>query len=157
MKEKSLVILVAGLLIVLFGAGLIFKNDILDFISRNQIKTESKDLISNAEKQIRNDFNYTENGLDYQFTLLEFGSVGCVMCKQMEPVLEEIRQAKEQKINVVFLHTMKPENLGLMKYFGISAIPMQILLDKNGKEFFRNYGVISASEIYAEIKKTQIN
>jgi thioredoxin 1 len=65
----------------------------------------------------------------------------------MEPVLEEIRNLEKPKVNVVFLNIMQPENLSIMKYYGISAIPMQILLDKQGKEFFRHYGFISTEEL----------
>jgi thioredoxin 1 len=68
----------------------------------------------------------------------------------MEPVLEEIKNSVKPKINVVFLNIMHPENLSMMKYFGISAVPMQILLDKNGKEFFRNYGFISTEELHTK-------
>jgi thioredoxin 1 len=65
----------------------------------------------------------------------------------MEPVLEEIRNLEKPKVNVVFLNIMQPENLLMMKYYGISAIPMQIILDKQGREFYRHYGFISADEL----------
>jgi thioredoxin 1 len=48
---------------------------------------------------------------------------------------------------------MKPENLPWMKYYGISAVPMQILLDKQGNEFFRHYGFISAEELFSKLKR----
>ena len=95
-------------------------------------------------------YNYTKNGKSFEFTLLEFGSTGCVLCKKMEPVLDEIRNNDKINANVVFLYIMKPDNLPLMKYYGISAVPMQILLDKQGREFFRNYGFISADDLIAK-------
>jgi len=43
---------------------------------------------------------------------------------------------------VVFLNILKPENQLLMKYYGIAVIPTQVLLDKEGEEFFRHSGFI---------------
>lgn len=34
-----------------------------------------------------------------------------------------------------------------MKYFGVAAIPTQVLLDKEGKEFFRHSGYYSTEEL----------
>ena len=111
---------------------------------KEQSGTENKLIV---EKLIDSKYNYTKNNQNYDFTLIEFGSTGCTICKQMEPVLEEIRKTEKPKVNVVFLNIMHPENLSMMKYFGISAVPMQILLDKSGKEFYRHYGFISAEEL----------
>ena len=103
-----------------------------------------------VEKQVDEKFNYLQNKQIFEFTLLEFGSTGCTICKQMEPVLEEMRKLENPKVNVVFFNIMHPENLAMMKYYGISAVPMQILLDKSGKEFFRHYGFISAEDLHAK-------
>jgi len=46
------------------------------------------------------------------------------------------------KLNVVFLNILKPENQLLMKYYGIAVISTQVLLDKEGEEFFRHSGFI---------------
>ena len=151
MKQKYLSILIVCLVVFVLIAGYIFKGKLNSFIGESLSKTGSKDELEFATKMIQEHYNYIDNKLDYQYTLLEFSSSGCSMCKQMEPVLEEIRNAKEKKINVVFLHIMKPENLPLMKFYGISATPMQILLDKYGKEVFRHYGVISSNEIYQRL------
>jgi thioredoxin 1 len=69
----------------------------------------------------------------------------------MEPVLEEIRNLEKPKVNVVFLNIMQPENLPIMKYYGISAIPMQIILNKQGTEFYRHYGFITAIDLISKI------
>ncbi len=105
-----------------------------------------------AEKFINKEYNYKNNGEDFEFTLLEFGSSGCAICKQMEPVLEKIKQSDKFKVKVVFLHIMKPENQDIMKYYGISAVPMQILLDVEGNEFFRHYGFIPVHELLVKLE-----
>ena len=123
------------------------KGKLNDLISEKMQQEVSAENLVSAEEQIQTKYNYSENKQNYDFTLLEFSSTDCAICKQMEPVLEEVKHSKKVKVNVVFLHIMKPENLDLMKYYGISAVPMQILLDNQGKEFFRHYGYISTSEL----------
>jgi thioredoxin 1 len=115
---------------------------------KEQAGTEATLLV---EKQMDAKYNYLQNKQNFEFTLLEFGSTGCTVCKQMEPVLEEMRKLEKPKVNVIFLNIMHPENLSMMKYFGISAVPMQILLDKQGKEFFRHYGFISVEKLNQEL------
>ena len=136
-------ILLVGMLLI----ALLNKDKLNNYISREMQKQTEADLRSNVEEFIQQNYNFLNNEQEFDFTLLEFSSTGCVMCKQMETVLEEIKVSKKAKVNVVFLHIMKAENQDLMKYFGISAVPMQILLDKKGKEFFRHYGVISTADL----------
>ena len=142
------------ILIFAFAALLIFaylqKDKLNNVISNKMIEEAGVGNIDSAEEFIQKEYNYQLNKGGFDYTLLEFSSTGCTICEQMEPVLEEIRNSEAVKVNVVFLHIMKPENLGLMKYYGISAVPMQILLDKQGKEFFRHYGFISANELLSK-------
>lgn len=141
------------MLLVLLLFGYLQKDKLNSYISnemQQQVSTETK---TSVEEQIHSKYNYQQNGSNYNFTLIEFGSSGCAICKQMEPVLENLRNEKSSKINVVFMHIMKPENLPWMKYYGISAVPMQILLDKQGNEFFRHYGFISAEELLSKLKR----
>ena len=148
-KKLKPYILITGFLVVLLIA-FASKKRMNNFISETMQKQVSNELADTAEQLIQRKYNYDKNGLNYDFTFLEFSSTGCPVCKQMEPVLEEVRNSQIVKMNVVFLHIMKSENLDLMKYYGISAVPMQILLDKQGKEFFRHYGYISANDILAK-------
>ncbi len=147
MFKRNLLILLIPLLFGFIILGYFQKDRINAFISgamQQEVNSETK---LSVEDKIEEEYNYSKNGKSYDFTLLEFGSTGCTMCKQMKPILEEIKGWKNRKVNVVFMHIMKAENLSWMKYYGISAVPMQILLDNQGKEFFRHYGVISASDI----------
>ena len=138
-----LAVLLAGLLII----GFLGKNTLNNFISQKMKEQAGVETTLSVEKQVDEKYNYLQNKQIFDFTLLEFGSTGCTVCKKMEPVLEEMCKLEQPKVNVVFLNIMQPENLPMMKYFGISAVPMQILLDKQGKEFFRNYGFISAEDL----------
>lgn len=145
--KKIWSIILAVLLLVLLIFGFLSRTTLNNFISQKMKEQVGNETTLLVEKQIEMKYNYLQNKQNFEFTLLEFGSTGCTVCKQMEPVLEEMRKLKKPKVNVIFLNIMHPENLSMMKYFGISAVPMQILLDKTGKEFFRNYGFISVEKL----------
>ncbi len=147
MTRKIIIWVVFGGMAVLMVIGFVKKDSMNRYISRLMKLEAATDIEFDGKAMIDSLYNYSKNGQSYEITLLEFGSTGCVLCKKMEPVLDEIRKSEKIKTNVVFLHIMKQENLPLMKYYGISAVPMQILLDKQGNEFFRNYGFISADEL----------
>lgn len=150
MLKKNLLVV----LLVLFEVLLIFavfnKNKLNNYIAQKIQKNTTREVVISVEELITKNYNYLDSSLNYGFTFLEFSSSGCVICKQMEPVLKEMQDLEEVKVNVVFLHIMKPENQEFLKYFGISAVAMQILLDKKGKEFFRHYGFISATDLEAK-------
>jgi thioredoxin 1 len=149
--KKILPFLLLALLLGLLVIGFLSRTTLNNFISKKMKEQTGEEAAVAVEKQIDAKYNYLRNKQNFEFTLLEFGSTGCTVCKQMEPVLEEMRKLEDPKLNVVFLNIMHPENLSMMKYFGISAVPMQILLDKTGKEFFRNYGFISVEKLNKEL------
>ncbi len=148
--KKIVPFIIAVFLVILLIAGFLSRTTLNNFISKKMKEQAGATTILSVETQLDSAYNYTQNGKSFDFTLIEFGSTGCTVCKQMEPVLEEVRKFENPKVNVVFLNIMHPENLAMMKYFGISAVPMQILLDKTGKEFFRHYGFISAADLVAK-------
>lgn len=150
MAKKILIWIVFGSMAVLLILGYFNKNSLNDFISKQMKAQAETETILSSKELINSKYNYSENGKNYEYTLLEFGSTGCAICKQMEDELEKIRKSNLENINVVFLNTIHPENQNMVKYFGIAAIPMQVLLDKSGKEFFKNYGFISAEDLIAK-------
>jgi thioredoxin 1 len=149
-RKNSLWIVFGGMAVLLFAAFLL-KGALNDLISVNMAKSTSEETLVSVKEIIDSNYNYSKNGMDYEYTLLEFGSTGCAVCKQMETEIGKVKASKSSKINVIFLNTNHPENQEFVKYFGISAIPMQVILDKTGAEFFKHYGFISAEEL---IKKT---
>ena len=84
-------------------------------------------------------------------TFVELGSVNCIPCKQMKPVMAEIEKTYGDKIQVVF-HDVNVERQWSSTY-KIKLIPTQVFLDKNGKEFFRHEGFYPASEIKKLVDK----
>ena len=147
MKKQNLPVILLSLLIVLLLLGYFTKDTLNQFISEKMRESAGTEVVLSGEQWVDSLFNYTESGEDFEFTLLQFKSNGCTICKQMEPILEEIKNAPEIKVNVVEMNVMNPNSQNVMKYFGISAVPTQIVLNKEGAELFRNYGFIAASEL----------
>jgi len=117
-------------------------------MQRFQDKTEAQ-LLADS---IKTWFDYTKNDSTYRYTFLEFGNKGCISCKKMEQVMEEIKDKYPRKVNVRFINVTRPESQKLTQYFGISTIPTQVILDKHGKEIFRHSGYIPAEELEKQFK-----
>jgi thioredoxin 1 len=80
-------------------------------------------------------------------TFVELGSVNCIPCKQMQPVMKEIEEKYKGKVEVIFYDVWKKENKDKATFYKIKLIPTQVFLDANGKEFFRHEGFYPAKEI----------
>ena len=78
-------------------------------------------------------------------TFVELGSVNCIPCKAMQPVMKAIEENFGDQIYVVF-HDVKKEP-SLVKKFNIGLIPTQVFLDEHGKEFHRHEGFYPEAEI----------
>lgn len=152
MAKKILIWLLLGLMAILLISAFLSKNILNDFVSEKMKSMVDTETIITAEAQLESKYNYSKNGLNYDFTLLEFGATGCTICKRMESELEQVKKSTTN-INVVFVNTMFPDNQKLVKYLGIAAIPMQVILDKNGKQIFKHYGFISAEALISKTVK----
>ena len=142
------ILLFALILMVAF----LFKDKMNDFISVKMKEQAGSEVVLSGEAWVDSLFNYEKNREPYHYSLLEFKSAGCTVCKQMEAELEKIRQSEENRVNVVVINIMNRNSQNLMKYFGISAVPTQIILDKTGNEIFRNYGFITAEKLKSRIE-----
>lgn len=142
---------------ILLIIGFLGRTTLNNFISLKMKEQNNAETTLSVEKQIDEKYNYSKNGQDYEITLFEFGSTGCTICKQMETELDKIRKSKSGKINVIFLNTSYTENQNFVKFYGISAIPMQVMLDKNGVESFKHYGFITAGELMEKALEMSLN
>ncbi len=80
-------------------------------------------------------------------TFIELGSVNCIPCKQMQPVMKAIEEKYGEQIDVVFYDVWKPEQKKYAQKYGIKLIPTQVFLDESGKEFHRHEGFYPENEI----------
>jgi thioredoxin 1 len=83
--------------------------------------------------------------------MLEIGSVGCIPCDNMKPVMEKLRANYNGKLEVLFIDVRNDKENP--RRFGVTVIPTQVFLDKNGKEFHRHIGYYGYEEIEPVLKK----
>jgi thioredoxin 1 len=86
-------------------------------------------------------------------TFVELGSVKCIPCRQMQPVMAAIEKKYGEQIKVVFYDVWKPEQEQYAEQYTIKLIPTQVFLDKDGKEFFRHEGFYPEAEIDKLLQK----
>jgi len=86
-----------------------------------------------------------------RIVMLELGSVGCIPCEQMKPVMQKLRDSYKEKLEVIFIDVWQDNKTG--RRFGVRMIPTQVFLDKDGKEFHRHLGFYAYEEIVAVLKK----
>ena len=86
-------------------------------------------------------------------TFVELGSVNCIPCRQMQPVMKAIEKKYGDQVKVVFYDVWKPEQKKYAEQYGIKLIPTQVFLDVTGKEFFRHEGYYPEAEIDKLLQK----
>jgi len=100
--------------------------------------------------------NKTDIGIDktkYKVTFIELGSVRCIPCKQMQPIMKSIEEKYGKQVKVVFYDVWTESGAPYGKQYGIEAIPTQVFLDKDGKEFFRHLGFFAEEELIKVLKQ----
>jgi len=84
-------------------------------------------------------------GGDAKITFIELGSVTCIPCKQMKPVMESIEKRYAGQVKVVFYDVWKDKRPA--EQYKIRLIPTQVFLDKDGRELLRHEGFFAEAEI----------
>ncbi len=89
----------------------------------------------------------------YKVTFIELGSVRCIPCQQMQPVMKSIEEKYGKDVKVVFHDVWTEAGAPYAKQYGIEAIPTQVFLDKDGKEFFRHVGYFPEEELVTVLQQ----
>lgn len=80
--------------------------------------------------------------------LLDIGSTRCIPCKEMAPILKELKETYREKLDVAFIDLL--EDSSAAETYGITTMPTQIFFDASGKELFRHEGFFSRQEILSK-------
>ena len=83
--------------------------------------------------------------------LVDLGSTTCLPCKQLAPILAEMKTEFRGKVSVEFIDVTK--NVPAADQYKINVIPTQIFFDKDGKEVFRHEGFYPKADILAQLAK----
>ena len=82
-------------------------------------------------------------------TFVELGSVGCIPCRMMQPIMREIEGTYSGQVRVVFHDVWTEEGKPFVKKYGVRVIPTQVFLDAKGVEYFRHEGFFPREQLVA--------
>jgi thioredoxin 1 len=83
--------------------------------------------------------------------LVDLGAGKCIPCKQMAPILEELKKEYAGRMEVEFIDVWKNPDAG--KAYGVEMIPTQIFYDASGTELFRHTGFFGREDILGKWKE----
>ena len=154
LRFKTVMSSIFILLAILFLVALfVFKGSMNTLISKKMKEQAGETIQKSMAMFVDSAYNYQNNNEGYTITFLEFGATGCISCRMMEKVMEEVKTRYPSEIKVNFINILLPSNRDWMNYFGIAAIPTQVLLDVSGKEVFRHTGYFTTAELEKEFVK----
>ncbi|MFC1501603.1 thioredoxin family protein [Elusimicrobiota bacterium] len=90
-------------------------------------------------------------------TFIELGSVKCIPCKAMQPIMDEVEKEYGDQVEVIFYDVWTEKGEPYAKKYKIRAIPTQVFLDKNGEEYFRHMGFFPKKEIIKVLKEQGVD
>ncbi|MBT8253432.1 MAG: thioredoxin [Flavobacteriaceae bacterium] len=85
--------------------------------------------------------------------LIDFYAEWCGPCKLMSPVLKAVKEELGESVNVIKIDVDK--NRSIAGRFKIRGVPT-FLIFKNGKQTWRQSGIISKEELISKLKLTHV-
>jgi thioredoxin 1 len=83
--------------------------------------------------------------------VVDVGSDKCKACKELAPILEELKKEFTGRATVDFIDAWKEPKAA--EPYQVRVIPTQIFFDKDGKEVYRHEGFLSEDEIVRRFKE----
>ncbi|MCK5078258.1 MAG: thioredoxin family protein, partial [Calditrichia bacterium] len=119
----------------------------------NEQATNTNNVKNSNLVEENNEVKSAKTDSETLVTFVELGSVNCIPCKQMQPVMRAIEEKYGEQVKVVFYDVWKPEQKKYAQEYKIKLIPTQVFLDKEGNEFFRHEGFFPEAEIDKILQK----
>jgi thioredoxin 1 len=85
-------------------------------------------------------------------TFIELGSVSCIPCKAMQPIMDKVRNTLSDQVEVIFHDVWTDKGQPYASIFKIRVIPTQVFLDAEGREFYRHEGFLPEAELLKVLK-----
>ena len=130
MKKSYVVFSILILMLLIFSCG------------NNEAQTKAE-IKKNKTTTVKKDS--TKTATVAKLTFIELGSVNCIPCKMMQPVMKAVEEEFGEQLKVLSYDVWK-DNAPAKKY-GIRLIPTQVFLDETGEEFFRHEGFFPKKNI----------
>ncbi|MEW6249319.1 MAG: thioredoxin family protein [Planctomycetota bacterium] len=83
--------------------------------------------------------------------VVDLGADKCKACKDLVPILEELRKEYAGRVTVEFIDVWKNPKAG--EPYKISLIPTQVFFDAEGKEVWRHVGFLPKADFVAKFKE----
>ncbi len=93
------------------------------------------------------EINLPKQPVDPIITFIELGSVRCIPCKAMQPVMASVETKYGGQVDVVFYDVWEADQKQYAEQYAIKLIPTQIFLDSTGSELMRHEGFFPEAEI----------
>ncbi|GAB1402491.1 hypothetical protein MASR1M68_14020 [Elusimicrobiota bacterium] len=135
MLKKISLLLIAGIVFIGLSVGITAEKNVT-----------KKDIQKQEQKVLPDKKNI-------KVIFIELGSVNCMPCKMMQPVIADIEKEYGAQVNVIFHDVWTKEGKPYAEQYGIRTIPTQIFLDKDGNEYFRHQGFFPKEEIIKVLEK----
>lgn len=91
--------------------------------------------------------NLPNQPLEPVITFIELGSVRCIPCKAMQPIMAAIEHKYGGQVEVIFYDVWEADQKKYAAQYDIKLIPTQIFLDSTGSELIRHEGYFPEDEI----------
>jgi thioredoxin 1 len=97
----------------------------------------------------------TSANKNFKIEFVELGSVNCVPCKKMQPIMKSIETKYKGLVKVTFHDVWKDTKIA--EVYGIDLIPTQVFKDASGKELMRHQGFFAEEEIDNFLQSQGVN
>jgi len=87
--------------------------------------------------------------------MIELYADWCPPCQKMKPILDQLE--KEYKGKVLFQRINIDQNKDAVRTYNITAIPVQLFYDSDGKLALRHEGYYTKDQIVAQFKKMGVS
>jgi thioredoxin 1 len=86
---------------------------------------------------------------------LDLGAEACISCKKMVPVLDELANEYQGRLEVQFINVFECPKVAAD--YGVQAIPAQIFFGPSGKELYRHEGFFAKEDILKKWKELGVD
>ncbi len=95
----------------------------------------------------------TMTGAKPLITFIELGSVKCIPCRKMQPVMHAVEARYGKQIRVIFYDVWKSSQRQYAQTYHIRLIPTQVFLNQSGQEIFRHEGFFPQGKLEHFLQK----
>jgi thioredoxin 1 len=135
------------IMILILVAGLMFCSNNGNEVQQTKTRAESGSVSAGPAKDNAVNVNGTQVYEKEQIIFIELGSVNCIPCKKMQPVMKAIEEKYGDQIKIVFHDVWTDDGKPYAKKYKIRLIPTQIFVDTSGNEIMRHEGFFPEKEI----------